>query len=83
MTERHPYTIHGSLFKGTIDYILYNPSALTLISVLKMPEPDLLKAQNFLPSKLFPSDHLRIEAIFEVNRRTQEPPSDDRSSAAA
>ena len=44
MTERHPYTIHGSLFKGTIDYILYNPSALTLISVLKMPEPDLLKA---------------------------------------
>ena len=44
MTERHPYTIYGSMFKGTIDYILYNPDALKLISVLKMPDPEILRA---------------------------------------
>ena len=69
MTERHPWTIYGSLFKGTIDYILYNPAALKLVSVLQMPGPEVLKYQHFLPSKLFPSDHLRIEAIFEFATR--------------
>lgn len=69
MLERHPYTIYGSMFKGTIDYILYNPGALKLVSILAMPDEAIMRAQNFLPSRLFPSDHLRIEAIFEFRRR--------------
>lgn len=53
------------MFKGTIDYILYSPAFFKLMSVLEMPDSDTLRAQHFLPSKRFPSDHLRIEAIFE------------------
>ena len=71
MAERHPHTIYGSMFRGTIDYILYNPGALSLVSVLRMPEPDVLKQQGFLPSRHFPSDHLRIEAAFHFNSRYQ------------
>ena len=28
MAERHPKTIYGKIFEGTIDYILFNPIAL-------------------------------------------------------
>ena len=69
MKERHALTIYTGLFKATIDYIFYNPDCLNLVSVLQMPDEDILKAQNCLPSKLFPSDHMRIEAIFEFNGR--------------
>ena len=65
MAERHPKTIFGKIFEGTIDYILFNQVTLSLVSVLEMPNITQVRSENFLPSRQFPSDHLRIEAIFE------------------
>ena len=51
MTDRHPKTIYGKIFEGTIDYILYNPIALSLVSVLEMPNITQVRSECFLPSR--------------------------------
>ena len=68
LKQRHPKTIYGKVFEGTIDYIWYNKSILQLKSVLEMPSIAQVRSENFLPSKRFPSDHLRIEAVFEITQ---------------
>ena len=50
-TDRHPKTIYGKVFEGTIDYILYNSIALCLVSVLEMPTVTQVRSENFLPSR--------------------------------
>jgi len=64
--QKHPKTIFGKIFEGTIDYIWFNKSALSITSVLEMPTLAQVRSENFLPSKRFPSDHLRIEAVFAL-----------------
>ena len=39
---------------------------LKVLSVLELPEENILKAQKGCPNLIFPSDHLRIEAVFEA-----------------
>ena len=39
--------------------------SLKVISLLEMPSLEDLTKETALPSSVFPSDHLRIEAIFE------------------
>ena len=67
MRNRHPKTIFGKIFEGTIDYIWYNKSTMSLVSLLEMPTMAQVRSENFLPSKRFPSDHLRIEASFRIS----------------
>jgi hypothetical protein len=41
-------------------------SRLKVLEVLEMPSDTDIMAEEALPSKLFPSDHLRIEAKFYI-----------------
>ena len=60
------YTNYCVDFKGTLDHILYNKSKLEVIEFLEMPDESLITQEGALPSTLFPSDHLRIEAKFFI-----------------
>ena len=60
------YTNYCVDFKGTLDHILYNKSKLEVIEFLEMPDESLIPQEGALPSTLFPSDHLRIEAKFFI-----------------
>jgi len=40
--------------------------SLKLLELLEMPKDSDITAEEALPSKLFPSDHLRIEAKFLI-----------------
>ena len=58
-------------FHGWIDYILYSPENLKLLTKLDMPPAEDLKDDSGLdyidlPNRIFPSDHLRVESIFEM-----------------
>ena len=53
-------------FKGTLDHILYNSSALEVLELLEMPPDEAITKEVALPSTIFPSDHLRIEAKFYI-----------------
>ena len=59
---------------GCIDHILFMPHTLKLLKILKVPEgKDLYVEDDYtaeiekrdLPNRLHPSDHLRLEAVFE------------------
>ena len=51
---------------------MYSSQSLNLISILKIPSIEELSAEDMetevldMPNKLYPSDHLRIEAVFQV-----------------
>jgi len=69
----HPeYTNYTRQWQGCIDWIMYSSQSLNLISILKIPPIEELSAEDMeteildLPNKLYPSDHLRIEAVFQV-----------------
>ena len=51
----------GPTFKAVLDHILYNP-AVQVLSLLEMPSDEVLEAEVALPSSVFPSDHLPIQA---------------------
>ena len=51
---------------GNLDYIFYNKNALRLLSMLEMPTFDQVSAEGGLPNSKFPSDHLRIEVVFQI-----------------
>ena len=60
-------------FKGWLDYIFYSPENMKLLQTLEVPKEnelrdDTCEALGFtdLPNRIFPSDHLRIESIFEL-----------------
>ena len=47
-------------------------SSLKVLEVLELPRDSDIMAEEALPSKLFPSDHLRIEAKFEILRNSKD-----------
>jgi CCR4-NOT transcription complex subunit 6 len=68
----HPnYSNYTKNWKGYIDWILYTPKTVKLLKILKIPSTKLLSLDGEslqdldLPNRLYPSDHLRIEAVFE------------------
>lgn len=50
-------------FKGTIDYIIYNPKKLQVVSLLELIDEDEVK-DRALPSVMRSSDHIPIAAEF-------------------
>ena len=59
-----PHTNYTVGFKGTLDYIFYNEDVLTLLQLLEIPKESQLSKNKAIPSLMFPSDHVRIEAEF-------------------
>lgn len=49
----------------TIDYIFYKPQGFVPIAILKLPTKDDI-GLNGLPSNQYPSDHLALEAVFNI-----------------
>jgi len=65
--SRYPeYTNYTVKFKGTLDHLFYNADHVKLLKLLEMPSHDDVKKQEAIPSNLFPSDHLRMEAKFAI-----------------
>ena len=57
------YTNYTVSFQGALDHIVHNDK-LEVVSLLELPRDEELMEEQALPSKKFPSDHLRIEAKF-------------------
>jgi len=67
-TEQEPsFTCYTDEFKGTLDYIFYQPEKAQVASVLEIPPEDALCSEIALPNSQFPSDHLAIVANFVVS----------------
>ena len=63
---RHPsFTNRTKYFKKTIDYIFFSNN-LKLRKILKLPRDYEVDKEKFLPSKDFPSDHIKLFAQFEI-----------------
>ena len=60
------YTNYCIDFKGTLDHMIYNKTHLEVLELLEMPSDELIMCEGALPSTLFPSDHMRIEAKFYI-----------------
>lgn len=58
------FTNYTEKFYGTLDHILYNADRLEVTHLLETPDVMQAMKEKGLPSLLFPSDHVRIEAIF-------------------
>lgn len=57
------FTNYTQDFHGTLDHILYNSDRLEATLLLEIPEINDVRREIGLPSTLYPSDHIRIEAI--------------------
>lgn len=52
---------------GSIDYVFYTPRLLRLTEILDLPDHnDVIGEFGCLPNTFFPSDHLRMGAIFDL-----------------
>ena len=61
---RHPlFTSRTKFYKRTIDYIFFSKNA-QLNKILKLPKYYNVDKEKFLPSKEYPSDHLKLFAEF-------------------
>ena len=60
------YTNYTVNFKGTLDHIFYSKDKLEVTHLLGMPDDRIVAKERGLPSTAFPSDHLRIEAVFKI-----------------
>ena len=60
------FTNYTENFKGTLDHIFYNKDRLEVTHLLETPEELQLVREKGLPSTLYPSDHVRIEAILRL-----------------
>ena len=61
---RHPaFTSRTKYFKKTIDYIFFSNN-LQIRKIKKLPHDYEVDKEKFLPSKDFPSDHLKLYAEF-------------------
>ena len=49
--------------KYILIYITYLSNSFKLVSLLEMPTNEEITNETALPSSIFPSDHIRIEAI--------------------
>ncbi len=54
------FTNYTENFRGTLDYILFNPNRLRLTSFVAIPEESELKYCGFLPNAVFASDHFYL-----------------------
>jgi len=60
-----PFTNYTSGFKGTLDYLWFDPNSLRVLAVAQIPsEEDLNLAGGALPNAQYPSDHLMLLADF-------------------
>ena len=68
MDQSHPErTIYTSNHDELGDFIFYTGESVTLSKVLELPDDKALaREKNRLPSKRYPSDHLRIAAEFVI-----------------
>ena len=57
------FTNYTANYFGTLDHLLYDSKRIRLMKLLNTPEVDEVAAK-FLPSEKYPSDHVRIEAVF-------------------
>lgn len=65
LTENHPpHTMYIPHCKAVLDYIYYTPESLEVTRLLDVPNEEDLKREGDLPSKMFPSDHIRICSEF-------------------
>ena len=65
--ERHPaFSMFCHGFRCNLDYIFYSPKTMRVKRILEIPTVELVSLDKDLPSKLFPSDHLRMQTEFEV-----------------
>jgi mRNA deadenylase 3'-5' endonuclease subunit Ccr4 len=62
-----PATNYTRSFKDTLDHILYNRGAVEVLELLETPDDETLSKEEALPSAVFPSDHLRIQAKFKLH----------------
>lgn len=60
-----PFTSRTKYFKKTIDYIFFSKN-LRIRKILKLPHDYEVDKEKFLPSKEFPSDHIKLFAEFEI-----------------
>ena len=58
------YTNYTAGFKGTLDHLLYDQNSLQVLQLLEIPNEKHVARETALPNTEFPSDHVRIEAIF-------------------
>jgi mRNA deadenylase 3'-5' endonuclease subunit Ccr4 len=59
--EKHPqYTMFCHGFHNNLDYIFYSPQTMRVKRLLEIPSLHEISQETDLPSKLFPSDHLRM-----------------------
>jgi len=58
------YTNYTQQFKGTLDYVLFSPMRIRLMSVAGLPTPNEIEIDSGegLPSSVYPSDHLMLVA---------------------
>lgn len=62
-----PYTNFTKHFRGTLDYILYDPTALRCLAVAEIYDKDeITNAGDALPNAQFPSDHVMLIADFRL-----------------
>lgn len=54
------------LYSGCLDYIWYTPGKLVPAAVLDIPDDEVLRLHQGLPSIVFPSDHLPLYAQFQL-----------------
>lgn len=53
-----PYTNYTSGYKALLDYVWFEPARLEVLSSVPMPSEEILA--GFIPSPVFPSDHLAV-----------------------
>ena len=71
--QRHPeYSMFQTNCHSNIDFIFFNPSTMTVKSILEIPTREEVSKEIDIPSRLFPSDHLRMQVQFEVYFKSQQ-----------
>ena len=63
---RHPlFTSRTKFYKRTIDYIFFSKN-IQINKILRLPKYYNVDREKFLPSKEFPSDHLKLFGEFSL-----------------
>ena len=65
-----PYTNFASVFNGTLDYIFYSNSSLSVTSLLEEVNADSppLQKYKYAPNPIMPSDHIPIMATLALEK---------------
>lgn len=65
------WTNYTPQFKGTLDYIFYDPKAFAPLAVLQLPAEGVVNHSIYsatVPNDHHPSDHFPIMTIFDVKK---------------